>query len=631
MRLDENNFHSQQKKMNDQFLQRLKQYRGQCPFLRTTPLIKMRQLAHHNSGVQNGACVGCPNAISSSQNNTPATLSRLTMKALECPIMSAAIRRTTPSCAASCATTAGAANAGISGAANAAINATINATINTNSTTNSTTNSNRSSDVFQYEAFFEAEIEKKHRDASYRTFNNINRLAAHFPLAHTPTTSTTTSTPTTTTPKKVTVWCANDYLGMSRHPVVMQAVKQAVDQYGTGAGGTRNIAGHSAMHDALEHSLASLHNKQRALLFSSCYVANDATLATLCSKMHGCIVFSDELNHASMIQGIIHSRAHKRVFRHNDLHHLEQLLRSVPLHVPKLIAFESVYSMCGSIGPIAEIVRLAKKYNALTFLDEVHAVGMYGDHGAGIASLHPGLMDQIDLITGTLGKAYGNVGGYVAGSDKAIDMIRSYAPGFIFTTALPPHVVAGSLASVEYLKHTSTERHLQQRHTRQLKSRLTHLDLPHIPNPSHIIPLLIGSATQAKLASDLLLHDHGIYVQSINYPTVPKGTERLRITPTPGHGEKEQQALVMALESVWRRLGLKRTRDWMETVSADSLKEQPAKTQVERSHGDSKDAKVSGLHLGVDVSQYVDRKHDSFNLGATDGRSDWSSDVAMGA
>jgi len=416
---------------------------------------------------------------------------------------------------------------------------------------------------FDYAAFYNEELDKKHKDKSYRYFNNINRLAAKFPVAH-----------GSKLTDEVTVWCANDYLGMGRNPVVLETMKNTLDTYGAGAGGTRNIAGNSGLHLALEEELAALHKKPAALVFSSCYVANDATLATLGAKLPGCVIFSDSLNHASMIQGIQHSRARKIIFRHNDLADLEAKLASVPLDTPKIIAFESVYSMCGSVGPIEGIVNLAEKYGAITFNDEVHAVGMYGPSGAGVAEHldfehHAAgkpskgtVMDRCDMITGTLGKAFGVVGGYVAGSTDLIDAIRSYAPGFIFTTSLPPAVVAGARASIQYQKEYMGDRRLQQLNSISLKEELTERGIPVIPNPSHICPILVGDAEKAKAASDLLLNKHRIYVQSINFPTVPRGEERLRITPTPGHTIQQQAALVEAIEDVWAELDLKRTPDW---------------------------------------------------------------------
>ncbi|KAJ3162001.1 mitochondrial 5-aminolevulinate synthase [Geranomyces michiganensis] len=402
---------------------------------------------------------------------------------------------------------------------------------------------------FDYEAFYQNELEKKHKDKSYRYFNNINRLAQKFPTAH------------TGTGEHVTVWCSNDYLGMSKHEQVNSVMKATLDKYGAGAGGTRNIAGNAQLHLSLENELADLHKKDSALVFSSCFVANDATISTLAGKMPGCVIFSDSSNHASMIQGIRHSGAARKIFRHNDVAHLEELLQSVDINVPKLIAFESVYSMCGSIGPIKEIAALARKYNALTFLDEVHAVGMYGATGGGVAE-YINAMDEIDIITGTLGKAYGVVGGYIAASAPLVDMIRSYAPGFIFTTSLPPVVVAGALTSIQYLKKSQAERIGQQLNTRALKARLGDLGIPVVPNPSHIVPVLVGDAETAKSISDELLYKHKIYVQSINYPTVSVGEERLRITPTPGHGPELMDVLVDALEGIWKERGLKKEQDW---------------------------------------------------------------------
>ncbi|CAH0049186.1 unnamed protein product [Clonostachys solani] len=419
-----------------------------------------------------------------------------------------------------------------------------------------------SASTFDYNAFYDHELDKKHKDKSYRYFNNINRLAKEFPRAH-----------MSNKDERVTVWCANDYLGMGRNPRVLEAMHQTLEEYGAGAGGTRNISGHNKHAVELEGTLAKLHAKEAALVFSSCYVANDATLATLGSKMPDCVILSDSLNHASMIQGIRHSGTKKIVFKHNDVADLEAKLASLPLHVPKIIAFESVYSMCGSIGPIEAICDLADKYGAITFLDEVHAVGMYGPHGAGVAehldweAHHEGMprgtiMDRVDIITGTLGKAYGCVGGYIAGSAKLVDMIRSLAPGFIFTTSLPPATMAGAKASIEYQMAYDGDRKLQQLHTRAVKEELDSRDIPVIPNPSHIVPLLVGNAELAKSASDMLLQDYGIYVQSINYPTVPVGQERLRITPTPGHVKLYRDELAEALDEIWTRLGIKRTSDW---------------------------------------------------------------------
>ncbi|KAL4980232.1 mitochondrial 5-aminolevulinate synthase [Aspergillus desertorum] len=447
---------------------------------------------------------------------------------------------------------------------------------------------------FDYNAFYNAELQKKHQDKSYRYFNNINRLAQEFPRAH-----------TTSKDEKVTVWCSNDYLGMGRNPEVLATMHKTLDTYGAGAGGTRNISGHNQHAVSLENTLAKLHGKEAALVFSSCFVANDATLATLGSKMPDCVILSDSLNHASMIQGIRHSGAKKMVFKHNDLVDLETKLASLPLHIPKIIAFESVYSMCGSIAPIEAICDLADKYGAITFLDEVHAVGMYGPHGAGVAehldyeiyasqdtatplSTKGTVMDRIDIITGTLGKAYGCVGGYIAGSAAMVDTIRSLAPGFIFTTSLPPATMAGADIAIQYQARHQQDRVLQQLHTRAVKQSFRSLDIPVIPNPSHIVPLLVGDAELAKQASDKLLEEHGIYVQAINYPTVPRGEERLRITPTPGHTHELRDQLIEAVDTVWNDLGIKRASDWKAMggfvgvgVEAAELENQPIWTDAQ--------------------------------------------------
>ncbi|CAG8461482.1 11872_t:CDS:2 [Ambispora gerdemannii] len=420
------------------------------------------------------------------------------------------------------------------------------------------------STTFDYESLYHHELDKKHQDKTYRYFNNINRLAQKFPKAH-----------TKDSRDEVIVWCSNDYLGMGKNQIVLETMKQTLNKYGAGAGGTRNIAGNCNLHLQLEAELADLHHKPAALVFTSCYVANDATLSTLASKLPGCHIFSDAANHASMIQGIKHSGAKKIIFKHNDLADLEAKLQSVDINIPKIIAFESVYSMSGSVGQINAICDLAKKYGAITFLDEVHAVGMYGPRGAGVAehldfdlnsriphANNGSVLDKVDIISGTLGKAFGIVGGYIAGSANLVDMIRSYAPGFIFTTSLPPANVAGAKASIQYLKKSSKERQMQQLNTRILKARLAELDIPVIPNPSHIVPVLVGEAEPCKIASDQLLREHGIYVQSINYPTVAKGEERLRITPTPGHNSKMVDHLVEALETIWRKNGFKRVSDW---------------------------------------------------------------------
>ncbi|EIW70032.1 hypothetical protein TREMEDRAFT_43654 [Tremella mesenterica DSM 1558] len=422
-------------------------------------------------------------------------------------------------------------------------------------------------DTFKYTEFYQGELHKKIADKSYRYFNNINRIAAKFPVAH-----------TANPQDEVDVWCSNDYLGMSKNPVVLETMKRTLDRYGAGAGGTRNIAGNGALHMSLENELASIHRKEAALVFSSCYVANDACLATIGSKLPDCVIFSDASNHASMIQGIRHSGAKKVIWKHNDMADLEVKLKSVPKETPKIIAFESVYSMCGSVAPIKAICDLADKYGAITFLDEVHAVGMYGPSGAGVAehldfeahhstrrsgaSVKGSIMDRIDIISGTLGKAWGVVGGYTAGSADLVDVVRSYAPGFIFTTSLPPAVVAGAQTSIAYQREFMGDRRLQQLNTREVKRRLAEMSIPVVPNPSHIIPVLVGDAQLAKEASDMLLAKHQIYVQSINYPTVARGEERLRITPTPGHTTEQITHLVSSLDTVFNELELKRTGDW---------------------------------------------------------------------
>ncbi|KAI0028031.1 5-aminolevulinate synthase [Vararia minispora EC-137] len=421
--------------------------------------------------------------------------------------------------------------------------------------------------MFNYEGFYATELQKKHDDKSYRYFNEMNRLAKKFPVAH------------TADPKhEVEVWCANDYLGMGNNPIVLETMHRTLDKYGHGAGGTRNIAGNASWHLNLEKEIASLHRKPAALVFSSCYVANDAALATLGSKLPGAVYFSDSMNHASMIQGIRHSGAKKVIWKHNDLVDLENKLKEWPLETPKIIAFESVYSMCGSVGPIREICDLADKYGAITFLDEVHAVGLYGPRGAGVAE-HldyeaqkaagqssdpiPGtVMDRIDIITGTLGKAYGAVGGYVAGSSLFVDMIRSYAPGFIFTTSLPPVTVAGAHASIVYQKEYNGDRQLMQWNVRDIKRRFAERGIPVVPGPSHIVPVLIGDAAQAKAASDYLLAQHNVYVQAINFPTVARGEERLRFTITPGHTAEQLARVVDAVDDTFTALSIRRETDW---------------------------------------------------------------------
>jgi 5-aminolevulinate synthase len=364
------------------------------------------------------------------------------------------------------------------------------------------------------------------------------------------------------------MWCSNDYLGMSRHPLVVQTVTETMIREGVGSGGTRNISGNTVRHEKLEKELAALHQKESALLFGSCYTANDATLDTIGKLLPDCIFYSDSSNHASMIQGIVHSRCKKRVFRHNDFQHLEELLRNDDPNVPKIVAFESVYSMCGTIAPIKEICEVAKKYNALTFLDEVHAVGLYGPTGAGIAE-REGLLDEVDIISGTLAKAYGTVGGYVAGSTEFIDTVRSYASGFVFTSSLPPGLVAGASASVEYLKGASDVRKEHQLKAKEMINMLDAAGIARLPTESHIIPVLVGDAVTCKAISDDLLRDYGIYVQSINFPTVPRGTERLRVTPSPLHSTQMMQRFMGALTAVWSKYDLQSPFDRLSTADEE--------------------------------------------------------------
>ncbi len=399
-----------------------------------------------------------------------------------------------------------------------------------------------------YDSFFDLRLQELHREGRYRVFADLERQVGRFPKARLRLADGQE--------KDVTLWCSNDYLGMGHHPVVIDALCQAAQTYGAGAGGTRNISGTTHLHVMLEESLADLHGKDAALLFTSGYVSNEATLSTLAKVLPDCVIFSDEKNHASMIAGIRASGAEKHIFRHSDLAHLEELLASVARCRPKIIAFESVYSMDGDISPIAAICDLADKYGALTYIDEVHAVGMYGPRGAGVAE-RDGVMERIDIIEGTLGKAYGVLGGYVASRRGVIDVIRSYAPGFIFTTALPPALLAAARASVEHLKTSQNERLRHQERVQRLKSMLRAAGLPAVQSTSHIVPVIVGDAKLCKAATDMLLAEHAIYVQPINYPTVPRGGERLRLTATPLHSDDDLEALVGALVSVWSKLGLR--------------------------------------------------------------------------
>ncbi|WP_420567938.1 5-aminolevulinate synthase [Thalassovita sp.] len=399
-----------------------------------------------------------------------------------------------------------------------------------------------------YQGFFTESLTKLREEGNYRVFADLERHLGAFPKA---------TFRNEGDAKDVTIWCSNDYLGMGQHPDVLSAMHAALDRSGAGAGGTRNISGTTHDHVELEAELADLHGKEAALLFTSGYVSNWATLGTLGAKIPGLVILSDALNHASMIEGIRHSKAQRIVWKHNDLEDLEAHLQSLPLEQPKLIAFESVYSMDGDIAPIEAICDLADKYNAMTYIDEVHAVGMYGAHGGGVAE-REGLMDRIDIIEGTLGKAFGVVGGYITGTKELVDFIRSFASGFIFTTALPPHVAAGAVASIRHLKQSDQERQGQQARVAELRTRLDGIGIPHIPNPSHIIPVMVGDPVKCKFISDRLMADHGIYIQPINYPTVPKGTERLRITPSPVHSAEDMDRLVGALETLWAECHLAR-------------------------------------------------------------------------
>jgi 5-aminolevulinate synthase len=400
-----------------------------------------------------------------------------------------------------------------------------------------------------YNAQLDTAISRLHDEGRYRTFINIERTRGQYPHAvwNKPDGSTA----------PVTVWCGNDYLGMGQHPAVLAAMHEAIDATGAGSGGTRNISGTTVYHKRLEAELADLHAKEAALLFTSAYIANDATLSTLPKLFPGLIIYSDALNHASMIEGVRRNGGAKRIFRHNDVAHLRELLEADDPDAPKVIAFESVYSMDGDFGPIEALCDLAEEFGALTYLDEVHAVGMYGPRGGGIAE-RDGLSDRVDIINGTLAKAYGVMGGYIAASEKMCDAIRSYAPGFIFTTSLPPAVAAGAAASVAHLKSDQRLRDAHQTQAKILKTRLKGLGLPIVDHGSHIVPVIVGNPVHTQKMSDMLLSEHGIYVQPINFPTVPRGTERLRFTPSPVHGPKEIDALVSAMDTLWSHCALNR-------------------------------------------------------------------------
>jgi 5-aminolevulinate synthase len=399
-----------------------------------------------------------------------------------------------------------------------------------------------------YHSIFQAAIDRLHDEGRYRVFIDILRNKGSYPNAR--------CFAGHNGPKPITVWCSNDYLGMGQHPTVIAAMEHALHDVGAGSGGTRNIGGNTHYHVDLEAELADLHGKEAALLFTSGYVSNEAALSTLGKLLPGCVIFSDELNHASMIAGIKNSGCEKKIFRHNDLAHLEELLEAEDPATPKLIAFESVYSMDGDVAPIAAICDLADRYGALTYLDEVHAVGMYGERGGGISE-RDRVADRVTIIEGTLGKAYGVMGGYIAADRNIIDCIRSYAPGFIFTTSLSPVLVAGALASVRHLKTSSEEREGQQAAATMLKRKFADAGLPVMESTTHIVPLLVGCPLKAKRISDILLAEYGFYVQPINYPTVPRGTERLRFTPGPTHSEEMQDELTGALVEIWGRLEMR--------------------------------------------------------------------------
>lgn len=407
-----------------------------------------------------------------------------------------------------------------------------------------------------YDKYLDDALGALHDEGRYRIFTDLARRAGQFPRA---------IDYSTTPARNITVWCSNDYLGIGQNTDVMDAMKTAIDEMGTGAGGTRNISGTHHMIVELERELSDLHNKQAALVFTSGYISNEATISTLAKLLPDCLILSDELNHASMIEGVRQSGCSKRIWKHNDLAHLESLLQEADPDRAKLIAFESVYSMDGDVAPIAEICDLAEKYNALTYLDEVHAVGMYGNRGGGIAD-RENLMERVDIIEGTLAKAFGIMGGYITGNRNLVDAIRSYAPGFIFTTSLPPAVAAGAIKSVQIIKQSNDLRAKHQERAEYLKTLLEDAGLPVLRTDTHIVPLMVGDPHLCKAAADRLLNEHNIYIQPINYPTVPRGTERLRITPSPLHNDAMMNELVEAMKEVWAYLDI--SREMPELLSA---------------------------------------------------------------
>ena len=397
-----------------------------------------------------------------------------------------------------------------------------------------------------YDRIFSDAIAGIKDEGRYRVFMDIERKNGNFPCA---------TWHTDAGEKDIVVWCSNDYLGMGQHPKVIEAMKDAIDKVGTGSGGTRNISGTHHYHVLLENELADLHAKEAGLIFTSGYISNETSISTIAKLLPGCIIYSDELNHASMINGVLGGKCEKRIFKHNDVEHLEQLLSADDAVKPKIILFESVYSMDGDFAPIEDFCDLADKYNCMTYMDEVHAVGMYGPRGGGVAEQR-GLMDRIDIIEGTLGKAFGVMGGYITSSKDIVDCVRSFAAGFIFTTSLSPALTAGALASVRHLKNSNVEREIHQERAARLKEKMRDVNLPVMPSDSHIVPVLVGDPVICKQASDLLLNEYGIYVQPINYPTVPRGTERLRFAPNPLHNDDMMDHLVASLKEVWQKLDI---------------------------------------------------------------------------